>query len=55
MSMGYDDDDPRRARMLRGLERGDFKLKAGERPNVHASKFRAGAMPSRFGCKGMKP
>jgi hypothetical protein len=54
MSMGYDDDDPRREAFKEKLALGIWKLAPGQKPNVDASKRRAGAMPSRYGLKGMK-
>lgn len=52
MSMGYDDDDPRREAMLSGLRSGYWKLQPGQAPNVDASKFRAGRDTRKFAAKG---
>lgn len=46
MSMGYDYDDPREEETRKLMAAGYWKLKPGEKPNVHASKFRAGALGS---------
>lgn len=47
MSMGYDPDDPRGARVRARMDAGIWQLKPGQRANVDASKFRAGALPGR--------
>lgn len=54
MSMGYDDDDPRRAEVKRRLRSGYYHA---DRPNVHASKFRSGARGHKHstGESGGKP
>lgn len=46
MSMGYDYDDPRDQEVRRCLRAGVWRVPEGERANVDASKFRAGALPS---------
>lgn len=48
MSMGYDEDDPRRETVLEGLRSGQWKLQPGQRANVHDFKL-GRVMPSRFG------
>lgn len=52
MSMGFDDDDPRREHYRECFAAKAYAVPAdqlGRGLNVEASKFRAGAMGSRFG------
>jgi len=45
MSMGYDDDDPRREAVLWNLRNGIYRVPEGEKPNTR----RKAAMPDRLG------
>lgn len=53
MSMGYDYDDPRDKEVRERLASGYYRAEPGKEAAIYRSKRQAGAMPGRFGLKGM--